>query len=144
MPSPVTSHPRHHLSPAVLHPSASSRHVTVTLRACQKSLRWQITRGTALAASAYACTPSPQWKFSICQRRVSINVALVIYTLGGWGGGGQKPRVRFSALRWRRLNTNQRSDLSWSFIKRCPRSGSRVVSSRSLPVGIRRELWAKG
>lgn len=57
---------------------------------------------------------------------------------------GQTLAFWFSALTWRRLNTNQRSDLLWSFIKRRPLSGSRVVCARSLPSGIRRELRVKG
>lgn len=63
---------------------------------------------------------------------------------GNLHSGGQTLAFWFSTLRWRRLNTNQRSDLPWSFIKQHPLLGSRVACSQSLPLRIRRELWAEG
>lgn len=53
---------------------------------------------------------------------VSITVTVVIYTPGGGG-------FQFSALGWKRLNTNQGSDPAWSFIKGRPLRRSRVAWS---------------
>ena len=86
-------------------------------------------------------------RFSLCSHSIpSVKVqyppTLCIYQShnGNLHSGGQTLVFWFSGLRWRRSNTNQRSDLPWSFIKQCPLLGSRVVCSPSFPSGIRREL----
>lgn len=137
LPSRASSIPTKSSQRPLIHQLSSVR-ATATLRGCQKapSVTYYPRRCPA-PASAHACTPSPLRKFGVRRRRVFIKVTMVICTPGG---GGRMLAFWFSALRWRRLNTNQRSDLAWSFIKRRPVSGSRVAHSRSHPRGIRREL----
>lgn len=108
------------------------------LQACQKkALRWHITCGHARFGLRLHSIPA---------LKVQYPPTLCIYQShhGNLHSGGHKLAFWFSALRRRRFNTNQRSDLLWSFIKRCRLWGSRVVCSRSLPSGIRRELRGKG
>lgn len=90
--------------------------------------------------SAYARAPSPQWKFSLRQRCVSVKVTMVICTPGGTHSGVlvQRSQMEGGWIPIRGLTFPSRPS------KRRPPSGSRVVCSRSLPSGIRGELWAKG
>lgn len=66
------------------------------------------------------------------KRWASVKVTTVIHTLGGGGGrGGQTLAFRFSALRWRSVNTNQRPDLPTVIYQT---SSSIRVKSCVLPV----------
>lgn len=139
--SPVPSHLAKYPCKApsgVIHLSALSVRVTGTPRGCHKAHRWQINRSASLPASAYARTPSPQWKFSVRQCCVSINVTMVIQALGDtlWrfgsaisDGGGWIPI--------RRLTFPGRS--SNGVISR----GQESCAPGLFPRGIG-ELWAKG
>ena len=119
-------------SSGLIHPSTPSVHETVTLRGCQKS-PW-VTDYQRLCP----CLRS----HSIPPVKVQYPPVLWIYQShdGNLRSWGHNLVFWFSGLRWRRLNTNQGSDLPWSFIKRCPLSGSRVAWSWSHPSGIRAEL----
>lgn len=123
----------------VVHPSALFVCVTVTLWGCQKVLRWQIICGAALPASACARTPSPQWKFSIRLRCVSIKVTMVTYTLEDrhWcfgsavsDGGG---RIPIRGLTF--LGHSSNSVLSW---------GQESCALRLFPQGLEESYEQKG
>ena len=118
----------------VVHPSNLSPRLC-----CQKASQWQITGGWCSARFSPGSLSFPPEK-------VQNPPALCIYQShrGNLHSRGQTLVFWLSALGWRRLNTNQKSDLPCSFIKQRPLLGSRVVCSLSLPSGIWRELWAKG
>lgn len=128
--------------PAALHPSASSLHVTVTPRGCQKKKKKR-PLGDILPRAASPARFSLRLH-SIPSVKVEYPPTPCIYQShhGNLHSGGHGLAFWFSALRWRRLNTNQGSDLLWSFIKRRRLSGSRAACPRPPPSGIGRELRA--
>lgn len=139
--SSVTSHLAKYPPVKMPRGSVAIGFVCTALQGCQKASRWKIIRGNCSAHSSLRLLFIPSVKVQYLP-----HPTLCIYQShhGNLHSGGQELVFWFSAFRWRRLNTNQRSDIRWSFIKRSPLLGSRVVRSRSLPSGFERELWAKG
>lgn len=114
----------HHTSPSIPvnaprgHPSSISIVHTCDhdLRACQRE-------NPSVTYYLWRCpTPFSLRLHSIPAVKVQDPAMWCIYQshCGNSHSGGHELASWLSGLRWRRLNTNQRSDLPWSFIKRCP------------------------